>query len=373
LPKPELGDANLVDVALTYNEEEKVATGEIELPEPGAGAGYWGQPYFENAVYSRYYRPGAQIPIVGPPAERIPAVLAYKPKFDTSRVVTLATSSDLSEHEEGEGEGKESRVLLRLGLKVNEITKNPSQTDTVQAARLQLKFDELEMPRFEVGRNGQEIDLLSKGDLRLLNTFVKQTSAVALVNKLGLIYKSNINVLNINNPQFRFIVPLLTSNVVDSLESVSISMPDPDKDSKGEVQPGQAWKYTRERQVSFQDRVVYQRRPDDQGNPNAAPPQLPPPRVYRFQEEYTYKYIGTRERAGKKEAVVEVTGKAMRAPGGKHDVHGQIKGTVLVELDTGVLVDVNLEREFEVDTSERGIKKSASGLYHYRITRSPSN
>ena len=71
--------------------------------------------------------------------------------------------------------------------------------------------------------------------------------------------------------------------------------------------------------------------------------------------------------------MIEVTGKPKRAPGGKHDVHGAIKGIVLVELDTGVLLDATLEREFEVDTSSGGDKKNASGIYTYRITRSATN
>ena len=76
-----------------------------------------------------------------------------------------------------------------------------------------------------------------------------------------------------------------------------------------------------------------------------------------------------RERNGRKEAVVQVEGKSIQAPGSKQTVSGSVKGLAWVEIDTGVVVEATISKEFEFDTSSEGVKKHISGENEYKITR----
>ena len=41
---------------------------------------------------------------------------------------------------------------------------------------------------------------------------------------------------------------------------------------------------------------------------------------------------------------------------------GTVKGMVLVEEDTGMIVESDIKRQFEIDSSEKGVKKRLSGI-----------
>ena len=64
------------------------------------------------------------------------------------------------------------------------------------------------------------------------------------------------------------------------------------------------------------------------------------------------------------------TGKIKPMPGAaENSASGTVKGMVLIEEETGVIVDSDIKRNFEVDSSERGVKKRLSGVDEFKITR----
>ena len=94
-------------------------------------------------------------------------------------------------------------------------------------------------------------------------------------------------------------------------------------------------------------------------------------REYRYQQNMTYTYLGSRMRAGEKEAVVKIEGKIEPAPGtsAESGASGQIKGYAYIDLDTGTVLEAEIEKEMEIDTSSGGVKKRISGINKYKLTR----
>jgi hypothetical protein len=74
----------------------------------------------------------------------------------------------------------------------------------------------------------------------------------------------------------------------------------------------------------------------------------PTPRPALLRLRYEYKYVGTRTRAGREEAVIEVTGTVApdaAGPGGNAPLRGTARGAAAVDLQTGRAVLARLEAE----------------------------
>ena len=175
---------------------------------------------------------------------------------------------------------------------------------------------------------------------------------------------------------------------MESLQGVSVSMPNK------RVEPNYSWSGG-DKIVKFQiGFVVPEGMPapekddddDDKDKPDTAVPNALQPapkgkkpkvriKTYNYTESITYTYLGTRTRAGMKEAVVKVAGVLKSAPGAAvgRGTTGFLKGYAYIDLDTGVLREAYLTREFEMDTTEDGQKKSISGVNRYKVVRGATN
>jgi S1-C subfamily serine protease len=357
IPKPDANDANNTTVELKYDPKSKTATGELVYPDAPTGRTYWAQPYFANAL-TMYRMPGIKVPMNGPPVERVPANLVSAPKIGTRRAVTLSNSSDLTEYHEGEGESKDEKIKIKTTLKVNESVEKPDNTDQIQAAKLRLRFESINLSAEGFGGALQE-DILGKKNQEQLNTLIKLAEAYGLLNRFGEMYKYTIGVRGINDPLFNFLVNAMTTDSLEALQATSIPMPN------GPVNPGQTW-------TSTKDLRLYLISGPTTLTPGAGGKvsvKQPKPREYKYRDQVTYTYLGVRERNGRKEAVVQVEGKSIQSPGAKQTVSGSVKGLAWVEIDTGVVVEATIKKEFELDTSGEGAKKRVSGENEYKITR----
>jgi hypothetical protein len=272
----------------------------------------------------------------------------------------MSTASTKGEEAEGEGAAKAQRRLIRFGLTVSEEVQGPDNSDSVQGGKLRLKFLNLSMPQVVTGNRGQ--DGLPKILFARLNEEVKKCGAVALVSKEGIVYKHAINTVNLQQPVDKFYISWFTSSAMDSLEATSIKMPN------RQVNPGETWDHSKDFEVILQDPPPT----DDEGR-QIPGTKVPEPRKYRYQESRTYKYVGIRIREGRKEAMIQIEGKIAKAPGASYGASGAVIGFAAVEVDTGVVIDCVLEKDFEIDTSSKGVKKNAIGVMVYRINRSAPN
>lgn len=356
-PKPEANDANLASVELKYDPKTKTATGELVYPEAPAGRTYWAQPSYSNAL-TTYHMPGIRVPMDGPPVERVPANLTSNPKQGSRRAITLSNSADLTENAEGEGESKDEKVKIKTTLKVNETVEKPDRTDQIQVARLRLQFESINLTA-EGFSGALQQDILAKKNQEQLNALIKLAEAYGLINRFGEMYRYTVGVKGVNDPLFSFLVNAVTSDALEALQATSLPMPNK------QVSPGETWTSTKDLRlflISGPSTIT-------PGANGQATVKQPKPREFKYRDQVTYTYLGVRERNGRKEAVVQVEGKSVQAPGTRQTVTGSVKGLAWVELDTGVVVEATIKKEFELDTSGEGVKKRLTGENEYKISR----
>lgn len=350
-PQPGNGDADAQDVELKYDEKTQKATGEVVYPVAPVGRTYWAQPYYTNAILT-YAMPGLKIPVVGSPLDLIPANLTAAPKESARRIVTMSNSSSMTEDFEGEGQAKSEKTQIVRTLKVNEQVVKKDASDMRQLARLYFQFDSFNL---SIEQNGIKMGEISKREQDEFNKYIKLAKAYGLLNRFGEMYDYKVELSGINDPIAMLIVTNLSKGALDAMQATSIEMPNMTKN------PGETWKSSKDVRLNLVSRgpagLIGQ-------------PAKPTVREYKYRDEVTYKYLGLSERDGRKEAVVEVEGKSVRGPGSKENVTGAVKGRVWVELDTGVVMKAEIEKDFEIDTSRDGQKKKLSSLNTFKLDRS---
>jgi len=359
-PKTDPGDRNYTEVALKYDSKTKIATGELILPKKPDGTVYWIQPYYSSPIVERYWQPGIVYNKKGEAAERVDANLVYRPAFGKTRAVTMSQTFAQLEAGEGEGAGKNEMRQRKYGLTVSEQVLAPDSNDTVLGAKLRLAFTNLLMPKVVQG-NGED-DMLRPTDFSKINEEVKKCGAGAHVNKSGELYRYTVDVRNVQDPTIRFYSGKFTTAAIEALQATSVALPNK------VVKPDETWTSTKDFAVIYQDPPPT----DEEGKPlpNVKPP---PARTYRYTESVTMKYIGSCERDGRREAMVTIEGKISQAPGASYAASGVVRGHAAIEIDTGTVLECFIDKEYDIDTSSKGVKKSASGFFNYVVSRTSPN
>jgi hypothetical protein len=358
----EPSDANYQEVALTYkhSKDEQIATGELILPPLPAGRSYWAQPYYSNSLVAKQWLAGNPIKLSGPPVDLEPADLIVRYKPGTKRSLTLANESSLMEFEEGEGADKSERLLIETELKMNETVQRPGETSAV--ASLLLNYESLKL-KAQMGVRTQD-DILPKEFRSLLGEGIKRVQGLGHVNKNGEIYKTASNVRDVG--QFAQLFKVFSDDALESLMATSIFLPNT------KAEPNFKWTNNKSYRLmtAFSDgSELFGPQPKGPAGTRQQPSVRT--REYRYQQNVTYTYLGSRMRAGVKEAVVKLEGKIVSAPGtsAESGATGLLKGHAYIDIDTGTVLEAEVEKELEIDTSAGGIKKRISGINKYRLSR----
>jgi S1-C subfamily serine protease len=354
----ETSDTDYKEVALTYthSKDKQVAKGEVVLPELPAGRSYWVQPYYSNALVAKYYMPGTAVKMSGPPIDLEAADLVYRPALNVRRPLTVTSTSDLIEYEEDEGVEKDQRRLEETELKGTETVLAPTEQGSV--ATIRVNYASL-VPRVQDG--GRMIEARLPPDIRtLFNQGIRQMIGFGNVNRSGEIYKINSDVRATG--QLAPLFKILCDESMETLQATAIPLPGT------RVNPNHTWKAERNTRLY---RLILE--PQLFGKGGAGGPQVIVPKVkeYRYRQEFTYTYLGARLRAGVKEAVVKVDGKIVVPPGSPAGsfATGSIKGYVYVDLNTGTILEADIEKDYELDSSSDGLKKRISGINKYKLSR----
>lgn len=368
--EPGDGDFQEVKLAYKHTKDKQTATGEVVLPTLPAGRAYWTQPYYSNALTAKQWLAGNPVQMVGPPVDLAPADLIVRYKTGTKRTITVSNKSDLQQFEEGEGADKDERVLIETRVEMTETVTRPASNEGVAALLLEYKKLSLNA---EAGVRKIE-DVIPAELRRLLNDGIKTVQGLAQVNRRGEIFNTRSNLRGTG--QFAPIFKGFSDEALEALAAASVPLPNE------KVNPGHTWKGTKNARLSVLFLDPADALPPEAGK-QPGPGGRPVPktrtsraREYRFQEEITYTYIGSRTRAGTKEAVIKVEGVIKPAAGTAADrgATGKVKGFAYVDLDTGVILEADLEKELEVDSSGDGVKRRLSGINEYKLSRgSPIN
>jgi S1-C subfamily serine protease len=362
----EPSDSDYSEVALTYkhSKDDPVATGELVLPELPAGRSYWAQPYYSNALVSQQWQAGNPIKLTGPPVDLEPADLIVRYKPGTKRTLTLSNSSSLDEFEEGDEADKSERVLVEVEITANEQVQRP--TETGAHATLLLNYEKLAL-KGQIG-SIKINDGIPKELRGLLQEGIKQVQGLAQVNRDGEIYKTLSNVRATG--QFAPLFKTFSDETLESLQASSIKLPNT------KAQPGFTWKDTKTHylQLVFFDgsELLPPSGGPGGGRPRGPSAQRQPrSKEFRYQQEIKYTYLGSRVRGGQKEAVVKIEGTISTPPGAPagSGASGVFKGYAYIDLDTGTVIQAEVEKELEIDTSANNVKKRVSGINKYKLTR----
>lgn len=360
----ETGDLHYAEIPLDYKykKDDPVATGEIVLPEVPAGRSYWAQPFYGNAPVSRHFLAGNKIKLSGPPVDLVPADLIVRYRPGTKRSLTLANSSSLEEFEEGEGADKSERLLIESELKMTETVQRPWQGESGAAASLLLNYETLKL-KAQIGPKTLN-DILPKEFRNLLGEGIKRVQGVGHVNKSGEIYKTASDVRGV--AQFGPLFKAFSDDALESLMATSVLLPNT------KAEPNFTWTSNKSYrlQATFADGSDLFG-PEQKGSGGTRQAPKATSRMYRYQQNVTYTYLGSRQRAGVKEAVVKIEGKIVTAPGtsAESGATGRLKGHAYIDLDTGTVLEAEVEKELEIDTSAGGVKKRISGINKYKLSR----
>jgi S1-C subfamily serine protease len=361
---PAQGDLHYAEINLDYKykKDDPVATGEIVLPELPAGRSYWAQPFYANALVSRYFMAGNKVKLSGPPVDLVPADLIVRYKTGTRRPLTLVNSSSLEEFEEGEGADKSERLLIESELKMTETVQRPSDRDAV--ASLLLNYEEIKL-KAQIGPKTLD-DILPKEFRNLLGQGIKRVQGLGHVNKSGEIYKTASDVRGV--AQFGPLFRAFSNDALETLAGASITLPNT------RAEPNFTWTSTKSYRLlaTFADGSdLFGPEPKSPGSGTSRQAPKATSREYKYQQNVTYTYLGSRTRAGVKEAVVKIEGKIVTAPGtsAESGAHGLLKGYAYIDLDTGTVLEAEVEKELEIDTSLNNTKKRISGINKYKLSR----
>ncbi len=349
-------DSEFREVKLTYDPIKQVATGDIIFPTQEAGRAYFSQPYYSNALVTKKWMGGNMVKMSGAPYERKLTDLSAKHKIGSKRPLTVKRSSDLQQLQEGEGDEKDSQMMLEQTIQLTEELSRPTESNTL--AKALYRFDSMDL---KLKRGNKEIQA-PKWVIEFINSGIKLLSATGTVSRTGEIYNLLVQTFNITDPFLKSVYLAQGQDLVESLQESTIGLPNK------KMNPGETWTAFRTQRFAFQ--IV-----EPAGGGGVRPPPMgtapkAKPKEFAFREELTYTYLGLRERNGRKEAVVKVKGEIKPMPGAaENSASGTVKGMVLIEEESGVIVDSDIKRHFEVDSSERGVKKRLSGVDEFKITR----
>ena len=213
--------------------------------------------------------------------------------------------------------------------------------------------------------------LLPKPAREALAQSIKLVQGFGFVKANGEIYKTRSDLRGA--PQYAALFSKFSNDAMEALQNASIPLPN------GKVKPLQKWTGT-DKIVRFaigyaaeEPKGANTPPPADEGGIPGTGPGRKVRKVneYKYVEQLTYTYLGTRTRIGQKEAVIRIEGVIKPAPGSSvaGGANGLLKGYAYIDLDTGTVLESELHREFEMDSSSDGVKKMVSGVNNYKVTR----
>jgi S1-C subfamily serine protease len=358
-------DKHFSQIDISYDTEKKVAVGEIVFPQAAPGLAYWVQPYYVNKQQGQYWLSGKPLTMDGPPVERVDSALSYTVRTGVTRPIQMTSISTYNEYFEGEGQAKNDRTLGRATIKGTERIIDPDKNDRRNAARIRMTYDDIEF-KLQRGLDALvEVNPIPPQIMLILKRSLNQIESYGFMDRTGEVYKFTANTAGISDPLARSFAPAISDEVHGVLGLTSVPMPN------RTVKPNETWKLVRTHFESIPDYYTVVQPTTVPGGRGGQPAQAKTKdKVVSYVQDITYTYLGVRTRAGKKEAVVRIAGKATPAAGRPADtVTGEIKGSAYIDLNSGTVLYADIESEVEVDSSERGFKKKLSFLEKYKITR----
>lgn len=284
-PQPQEGDGAHVTATLDFNPdgiirigEAHPANGELNLPPLAPGQVYWFQPHYVSKDGKQRWGEAVVLEMGRHPVEAKPAMIAikHKPDLKPEDVRRLELTSTAVQGIELEGVG--SSGVQEVGIKAF-LTEKTRLVEPNGNALVKMQYTDIKL-------NDAERDTQFRQQLRGVIDKVKNLSTDVTITADGRFRTPKTDMTQV--PQgARATLGRFHSQVLESLESLSLALPNKD------LQPGDTW----EAEVPY---TIPFSLPTGQNQTENA--------LFKT----TCKYIGTRERNGRREAVVELTGSVVK-------------------------------------------------------------
>ena len=300
------GDSPKQTVTLDYDQKKGTADGIAALPAlPDPKMVYWFRPLI---VYekSKNWRQSYTFTL-GPPVEPVAATLAYKPALGKQAALDLNSTSTLRLRD---NEGMEHKLALALRTTLGEDVGN-------DAAKKQFPI-KLAYNNFKMTVLLDDKPMAADKELVQIAGGVRYLSAQVTMDARGNQVDTKSQLTNAPRTLRDALVDINTQ-VMQSLGVLSCPLP------VGQIEPDKTWQAQRMLMVGSLGMYV--------------------PAVANME----YKYLGTRVRDGKTEAVIRLSGTVRGRVGQGLNLGGTVKGTTVVAADTGEIVDSRANFKVDMD------------------------
>jgi S1-C subfamily serine protease len=340
----EKGDVNYLEATLKYSKDKQVAIGEIDFPSQTDGRAYWTQPFYSNKLVEKQYVAGNTFTLSTPPVERTPSDL--RPKYVQGSKREMTFIQDVQLTEVFENDERRSKTILQQ-FTANEAVEKPKAPTafanlvyalTSLSAKSKQGDQENELPKLlaeavavsktttmavTVGRAGEPTSTTPASTTAAGADPVKRDALARYGRQLANVLRDGL-----------FMLPGKSVNA------------------------GESWKVSQARRLLLDVEDLLGERTGD------------PRRFHQTQEDLTATYLGRRVRGGRTEVVLKVEGTIRPIEGAAEgSVSGSVKGELVVEDLTGVIIDAKWTRTFDVTTTNDGPRKRVLGTETLTVTR----
>jgi S1-C subfamily serine protease len=339
-PGSQPGDGPHQTVEMAYDPNAKVAVGESRLAkaewamtEAGENQTYWIQPRYTGIDGKVRWGEAVAVDLNSQPVQRKPAMLTIKHKAGAERKVNIESHIGITAAPEGgELQLQDSGFVYSLTEKTNSVAPDGM-------AKMQFTYG-------DIRSTSEDMDYMLRNMMKGVLEAARGMTTEMQVSKRGIIRSPKPVMKNVPIA-IRPILERYNIQTVQSLEALALALPD------REVQPGETWQHDQNYTVVFGRQL----------SENA---------LFKM----TYRYVGTRIRDGREEAVIEFDGAIVRGEGSEvadvpaevetkggkdgsgkaappriRGMHGASRGAALVDLATGLTTRARTTGDVEFEVS----------------------
>jgi V8-like Glu-specific endopeptidase len=330
-PKALPDDSTKQVITLTYNAKEGMADGEVVLPKLSDPKHvYWVRPAVTNAAGDTYWVAAVGRPL-GMLVNRLPVQLKYKPP---AKVMFLDSSSNATLRMRDD-EGGEGNIRSNFSVIMRE-----QPTGEADGGSRQYRMNFL---RVSAGIFINDKPITGKGDRgdmsRILNDMVKFLTLNVEMDGDGNQSKAEPNMARVPAGS-REAVSDIADQVLQSLNVMTVSL------SGDTLSPLKTWKAQRLLEIG------------------------PLGMALPAQADLKYTYLGLRDQAGKKEAVIHMEGGLRGQRSNAGNVAGSVTGTLIVAPETGQVVGATATLKVDMDAKMKGSPLKMNGELAVNLKRS---
>ena len=337
------GDIGFKEVALKYSKDTNEATGELVFPRDADGRVYWMQPSLTSLISPKKLLKGEVLSFNDrPPVERATVVIAPKYEFG-KHAVTLKQTATFTETTTGtDKEAREKRTLVNE-FRLNESIEKSKAASEI--AQLLYKISSYSAKQTRSDADSETPKFVTDAVLNLKNFNIKLAA-----NKQGEAIRHSATVTSSEMAKTEVLNRFAVSTSA-LLESAYVRLPAQSTSAPTTYNVNVAHTLLLDIDDMVYSPTVGKRKP------------------VLLSETWEVTYLGRRERAGRSELVLSITGTIKAPDGGNSTTSGTLRGQFLLDATTSLVRSLEVTREFDVEYSTESGKKRAIGSEQQQFSR----